>query len=65
MTPRDKITDLKSFEAFLRARGFSRREALVICTAGFKAVHSEQAQQGFEGRPGDRSKHVVVPAGVT
>jgi len=38
MTPRDKIKSLKDFERFLRARGFSRKEALVICVAGFKML---------------------------
>ena len=33
MTPRDGIKSIREYESFLRSRGFSRREALVLSRA--------------------------------
>ena len=55
MTPRDKISSLKDFEHFLRARGFSRKEALVICTVGFKALYLSNSQRAHN-RGDDKSR---------
>ena len=49
MTPRDKVVDLKSFEKFLRVRGFSRSEAKIVASAGFKKLVQLKAQQDHTG----------------
>jgi hypothetical protein len=47
MTPRDKIHDLKGFERFLRARGFSKSEARLIAGHGYrKLLQLKTSQQG-------------------
>lgn len=38
MTPRDKINDLKGFERFLRLRGFSRSDARLIASHGYRKL---------------------------
>ncbi len=40
-TPADKLREslnVREFEAFLHARGFSRKEAQIICVLGFKRL---------------------------
>lgn len=52
-TPRSKISDLKSFERFLRARGFSKAEARLIASHGARAwLYSKNGQQGIFGGDG-------------
>ena len=54
-SPRGKITCIRSFERFLKKRGFTNQEAKIIAVGGWKLLMTKQQRGNSAGELDNKS----------